>query len=219
MTAPPATPRRAASLAALEPILLESFRIDPETGGPVLEIAVDRYDDLFNTLDRAPFRRRDLSPDLKQYLQECSVWVPMPHPMAFDVQLAREGHDPAREQEVVAGIRCYFAYLMYVIRSDARRARFRIAVFVGLSLVLLTAPLLVAQIVDRERVVVALLINGFTVGGWVFLWEALSIAFIRRLDQQTQLARYQRLVDAPIRFSVREDPETRSPRGAPSAQD
>lgn len=206
MTEPPASPRRAASLAALEPMLLESFRIDPDTGGPVLEIAVDRYDDLFNTLDRAPFRRRDLSPDLKQYLQECSVWVPMPYPLAFDVQLAREGHDPAREREVAAGIRGYFAYLMYVIRADARRQRYRIAGFVLLSFVLLSAPLLVVQLVDRERVLAAFLINGFTVGGWVFLWEALSIAFVRKLDQRTQLARYQRLVDAPIRFSVRADP-------------
>jgi hypothetical protein len=184
----------------VEPALMEAFRLDPESGSPIIEIVVERYDDLFNRLDRAPFRRRDLSPDFKQYLQDCSVWVPLPHPLAFEIHLGVDRQDEARQSEVVAGIRAYFAWLIYVHRTEARRQRARIASFVGMSFVLLTSALLLGGQVDKERVVQAFLLNGFTVGGWVFLWEALSIAFIRRLDQHVQLARYRRLVDASIRF-------------------
>jgi hypothetical protein len=184
----------------VEPAMMEAFRIDPESGAPVIEIVVEHYDDLFNRLDRAPFRRRDLSPDFKQYLQECSLWVPLAHPLAFEIQLTLDRHDEAREHEVVAGIRAYFAWLIYVHRTETRRQRGRIASFVGLSFVLLTAALLLGGQVDKERVLQAFLLNGFTVGGWVFLWEALSIAFIRRLDQHVLLARHRRLVDASFRF-------------------
>jgi hypothetical protein len=190
--------------APIDPALLDAFRVDPDTGTPILEIAIERYDDLFNTLDRAPFRRRDLSVDLKQYLQECSVWVPLPHPIAFEVQLSAEGRDEAREQEVVTGIHAYFAYLIHVARTEGRRQRRRIFGFAGLSFALMTAALLVGNQVDRGGVVQAFLINGFTVGGWLFLWEALSMAFVRRLDQRQQIARYQRLVDAPIGFALAE---------------
>lgn len=185
---------------ALEPVLMEAFRVDPESGAPVIEIAVDTYDDLFNRLDRAPFRRRDLSPDFKNYLLECSMWVPLPHPLAFEIQLSRDSLDEARQQEVVTGIRTYFAYLIYVARMEGRRQRVRIASFVALSFLLLSSALLLGEQVDRSRVLQAFLLQGFTVGGWVFLWEALSASFIRKLDQRVQLARYQRLVDASIRF-------------------
>lgn len=187
--------------APLDPALIEAFRLDPDTGSPVLEIAVERYDDLFNMLDRAPFRRRDLSVDFKQYLLDCSVWVPLPHPIAFEVLLTGEGRDEAREQEVVTGIHAYFAYLIHVIRAEGRRQRRRILGFCGVSFALMTAALVLGNQVDRGGVIQAFLINGFTVGGWLFLWEALSMAFVRRIDQRQQIARYQRLVDAPIRFA------------------
>jgi hypothetical protein len=197
--------------APIDPALLEAFRVDPETGTPILEIAIERYDDLFNTLDRAPFRRRDLSVDLKQYLQDCSVWVPLPHPIAFEILLSHDGRDEARELEVVTGIHAYFAYLIHVGRAEGRRQRARILGFCGASFALMTAALLIGNQVDRGGVLQAFLINGFTVGGWLFLWEALSMAFVRRLDQQLQLARYQRLVDAPIRFALADN--ARSPSG------
>lgn len=189
----------------LEPALTESFRIDPDHRAPIVEIVVDRYDDLFNALDRAPIRRRDLSPTLKQYLQESSLWVPLPHPIVLEVQVTEEARDEARQREVAAGIRAYFAHLIHVARSEVRSQRIRIGRFVGLSFLSMSAGLMLEDVVDRERVVSAFLLNGLTVGGWVFLWEALSIVFVRRFDQQAQIARHQRLVDAPIRFQAAEE--------------
>ncbi|MEZ4238902.1 MAG: hypothetical protein R3F59_22680 [Myxococcota bacterium] len=189
------------SPAPVDPALLEAFRIDPDTGAAVLEVVVSGYDDLFNVLDRAPFRRRDLSVDLKQYLHDCSGWVPLPHPIAFEVLLTRDLRDEAREQEAATGIHAYFAYLVHLQRAEGRRQRPRIAAFAGLSFALLSAALLLTDQVDRGGVLQAFLLNGFTVGGWLFLWEALSIAFVRRLDRREQIQRLQRLVDAPIRFT------------------
>jgi hypothetical protein len=128
--------------------------------------------------------------------------VPVPHPIDFEIQLSAEGRDEVREQEVVTGIHAYFAYLIHVGRAEGRRQRARILGFCGLSFALMTAALWIGNQVDRGGVVQAFLINGFTVGGWLFLWEALSMAFVRRLDRRLQLARYQRLVDAPIRFAL-----------------
>jgi hypothetical protein len=202
MVSDPLLRRRAQPLAPIDPALLEAFRVDPDTGTPVLEIAVERYDDLFNTLDRAPFRRRDLSVDFKSYLLDCSVWIPLPHPIAFEVLLSGEPRDEAREQEVTAGIHAYFAYMIHVSRAEGRRQRARIAAFCTLSFLLMSAALVIGNQIDRNAVVQAFLINGFTVGGWLFLWEALSMAVVRRLDQRQQIAKYQRLVDAPIRFAL-----------------
>ncbi|MBI4512146.1 MAG: hypothetical protein HY698_21110 [Deltaproteobacteria bacterium] len=188
----------------IEPYLEHAFRIDPKTGAPVVEIAVEHYDDLFNTLDRAPYRRRDLSPDLKQFLRECSTWIPLPQPFAIEFKVSRDRRDDQREKEVVAGIRNYFAYLTQVIRTEVRLQRKKIAAFVALSFFFLTMTLVLGRLLDASRIFSAFLLNGLTVGGWVFMWEALSIAFIRRLDVGAELARHDRLVRADILFTFEE---------------
>src|SRR5947209_866968 len=118
---------------SVEPYLQDAFRIDPERGVPIIEIAIERYDDVFNTLDRAPFKRRDLSPDLKQFLRECSVWIPLPQRFAIEFRVTRDRPDPDRQADVVAGVRNYFAYLMQVIYVDLRMQRRKIAMFFILS--------------------------------------------------------------------------------------
>jgi hypothetical protein len=185
---------------AVEPYLQDAFRIDPERGVPVIEIAVERYDDVFNTLDRAPFRRRDLSPDLKQFLRECSVWIPLPQKFAIEFRVTQDRRDVNRQADVVAGVRNYFAYLIYVIQMDLKLQRRKIAMFVVLSFVLLTVALFAGNFVDKNRVFGSFVLTGFTVGGWVFLWEAVSIYFIRWLDITAELARHDRLVHTDISF-------------------
>jgi hypothetical protein len=184
----------------LEPYVEHGFRIDPATGEPVVEIAIERYDALFNTLDRAPYRRRDLSPDLKQFLHECSIWIPLPHPFAIEFKVLGDPPDIERQDEVVAGIRHYFSYLIQVIRSERALQRRTVAAFVGLSFLCLSATLILGRLADTKGILAAFVNNGLTVGGWVFMWEALSMVFIRRLEVQAQLARHERLVAAPIRF-------------------
>jgi hypothetical protein len=185
---------------AMEPYLQDAFRIDPERGIPVIEVAIERYDDVFNTLDRAPFRRRDLSPDLKQFLKECSSWIPLPQRFAIEFRVTKDRRDVHRQTDVVAGVRNYFAYLVHIIQMDLKMQRRKIAVFVLLSFIFLTAGLLVGNWVDKNRVVSSFVLTGLTVGGWVFLWEAVSIYFIRWLDITAEIARHERLVHADISF-------------------
>jgi hypothetical protein len=174
-----------------------AFRIDPASGAPIIETQVERLDNLFNRLDRAPFRRRDLSPDFKQFLHDCAHWVPLSHPIIIEVQVPSSVKDAEHEHEVIEGIRNFFAYLVIVQREQAREQRSRLAVFIAAAVVLLT---LVFWLGPQERVLPSLVLNGLTVGGWVFLWEALSVVFIRSADARAEMRRNQRWATAEIRF-------------------
>ncbi|WP_415578633.1 hypothetical protein [Hathewaya histolytica] len=43
------------------------------------------------------------------------------------------------------------------------------------------------------------------VGGWIFLWEALSLVFINRSDSVTNTKKYKRFLNAKIYFKYSED--------------
>jgi hypothetical protein len=184
----------------IAPYITTAFRTEPRTGAPIVELAVDRLDDLFNRLDRAPFRRRDLSPDFKQFMKECALWVPLPHPIILEIQVPSEVDDEVNEPEVIAGIRNFFGYLVIVQREQAREQRARLGVFVAASLLLLSLVVLLGPVLDPKSVLPSLILSGLTVGGWVFLWEALSAAFIRSADARAELKRNQRWALAEIRF-------------------
>ena len=178
-----------------------AFRIDSVSGSPIIETTVERLDDLFNRLDRAPFRRRDLAPDFKQLLRECAHWVPLSHPVIIEIQAPSSVQAAAPEAEVSEGIRHFFAYLVIAQRELAREQRGRLLVFIVAALALLA---LVVWLGPQNAVLPSLLLNGLTVGGWVFLWEALSVVFIRSAEAKAEMRRNQRWADAEIRFVWRE---------------
>lgn len=177
-----------------------AFPVDAATGAPIVGIEVANYAELFNRLDRTPCRYRDLSSDIKQFLSECSRWIPLPRPFILEFQVTAASPDPKCQKDVVDGIHNFFAYLIQVTHSDLAVQRRRILVFVSLSVAFLAGTIVLGNAVDTTKMIPGLILNGLTVGGWVFLWEALHIAFIRRHDIRTELARLERLVRTEIRF-------------------
>ena len=46
------------------------YERDSSLGAFIINIAIDNYPDVFNELDSAPWRRRDLDHDLRIYLED-----------------------------------------------------------------------------------------------------------------------------------------------------
>jgi hypothetical protein len=47
-------------------------------------------------------------------------------------------------------------------------------------------------------------IEGLSIGGWVFLWEAIVLAFFKSRKLRTKSKRYRRLANAPITFTYQD---------------
>jgi len=50
---------------------------DEATNGFIMSVAIEKYVDIFNELDPAPFRKRDLDSDHRAYLEESSLDIPL----------------------------------------------------------------------------------------------------------------------------------------------
>jgi hypothetical protein len=57
--------------------LLHMYRINAKTRRVVIDIALDRYLDYFHEWDNASFRKRDLHPELADFLDLCSEEIPL----------------------------------------------------------------------------------------------------------------------------------------------
>lgn len=180
--------------------LQRAFRFDDASSGPTVDLVVPTYEALFNPLDGAPTHRRDLSPQVKQFFDDCTGWLPVNLPLTIEVWVRQEARQPGGEDAIVDGIRHYFGFLVAHAASKARDRRRRLLAFVGVSSACLVALAFLGTGTDADPVWRTFLRTGLTVGAWVFLWETLTHLFIRRLDDDDVVARLRRLEQATIRF-------------------
>jgi len=55
-----------------EKVLEKIYERDKDTGAFIISVAIEKYVDVFNELDSAPWRRRVLDHDLRMFLEDCS---------------------------------------------------------------------------------------------------------------------------------------------------
>jgi len=65
--------------------LLRMYRINPKTHRVVIDIAIDRYLDYFHDWDNSVFRKRDLHPELTEFLDLCSEEIPLRKQLELNV--------------------------------------------------------------------------------------------------------------------------------------
>jgi hypothetical protein len=175
------------------------YRKYEDTDRYEIDVAINDYTDIFNEWDPAPFRRRDLHPDLQDFLEECSREITIKHPLAIVFYMPSARHSSEKEEICITGMRTHFAFNAHVLRKE-RKAMIRGVIrnmLIGLSL--LVAAIMFDQL-SIQNVLFQVLTQGLFIGGWVFIWEALSTLFFKNRIIHYKIKEWQRLHEAPIVF-------------------
>jgi hypothetical protein len=147
------------------------------TGSRVIEVRVAELRQLFNAIDPSPFRERDLDPRAEEFIVDWARDLPRDAPLALRVHLERA---PGRADEATLlgqAIHQYFkaraAGSRRSLRDLFRRGRISLLIalaFLGASL---TLSDLIGNVSDSGFV--AVLREGFLIGGWVAMWRPLEV--------------------------------------------
>ncbi len=183
--------------------LKKIYQQNPDTGAFLIETALDRYEDIFNEWDPAPYKRRDLNPDLLRYLEDSSNDIPLRKPVELLFKAPVQIYDEVKECSVREGLSTYLACDVDAARKNLRRLHGRSLVNLCVAAVLLTAVMRVSRI-QNSTLLMAVLREGLTIGSWVFTWELISLFFFRRFEFRRELKKWKRLAGADVRFAYRE---------------
>jgi hypothetical protein len=179
------------------------YSIDKTTDAYMIEAALDDYADIFNEWDPAPFKRRELDPDLQIYLEGSSDEISSRYPVELIFNLPAEKRNEAIEQDVRVGLRNSFNFKLYVLRKEIKTTNLLTLRYVLMGLGTLWAAQLLSTPAEAYAITIVLT-EGLFIGGWVFLWEAVSLFFFSNRDIYHRYRTYMRLRDALVIF--REDP-------------
>ncbi|MBE9157776.1 hypothetical protein IQ265_13215 [Nodosilinea sp. LEGE 06152] len=177
----------------------EIYAIDTATNAYMIEVSLDQYTDIFSEWDPAPFKRRELDPDLQLYLESSADEIPSKYSIEVCFTLPPGTRNAAMEDEIRAGLRNSVDFRLYLFRKEIRLINTRTARYVLAGL----GTLLVARLAEPLdiNIITSVLTEGLFIGGWVFLWEAVSLFFFSNRDLYNRYRTHKRLRNSEIIFS------------------
>lgn len=184
--------------------LKKVYKVEGNSKTFIVEISLDDYNDIFNDWDPAPFKRRDIDPDLNHFLLDSSEDIPLKYPLKLCFFIPKEEKDLKEEELAKSGLKNYFDFLIIDLIRKLKILRQKGALYIITSFIFLT----VAAILKTKLEVGILtdtLLEGLFIGGWVFLWEAFTLLFFSSYDLYRELKVYKRLSNANIQFKYEEN--------------
>lgn len=148
------------------------------TGCAVLELHVAELRQLFNSMDPAPFRERDLDPKAQDYIVDWARELPSGRPMALVVRIDGTAATPQAASMLRDAVGEYFRQRAL---STQRQMRLllrlgRISLVIGLVFLAIAFFVgeFIAGLFDKERYT-RLVQESLVIGGWVALWRPLEV--------------------------------------------
>ncbi len=143
-----------------------------------LELRVAEMRQLFNAMDPAPFRERDLDPNAEAYIVGWAREVPAGQPLGLVVHLGRESATAESAAMLHVAVDDYFRQRAVATRRQLRQLFRvgRISLLIGLAFLggAILLGELVAGLVAKESYG-SIIKESFVIGGWVALWRPLEI--------------------------------------------
>lgn len=168
----------------------------------IIELNLDKYQDLFNDWDGSALDRKELDPELNNFLARASYELPLKEKVELSFNLPEKKKDKAMEADSTATIKNNFRMNLFFIDRNLKESRKRIAIYILMGTAFLLSTYLIPENKDYS-ILISLFLEGLFVGGWVFLWEAFSLFFFKNSELRDRKKRYLRYLDSEIIFNYR----------------
>ena len=147
-------------------------------GCHVLEIHLGELKQLFNAIDPAPFRERDLDPKAEEFIVGWARELRSEGPMALVVSMDRHTGTPEDAAMLKDAIREFFKERAAVTRRRLRQL-FRVGrTSLVIGLVCLAASILAGDLLEsllRETRFGGVMHESLLIGGWVAMWRPIEV--------------------------------------------
>jgi hypothetical protein len=179
------------------------YECEEDTGEYILSIALERYRDVFNELDSSPWRRKDIDIDLRVFFEESSTDIPLKYGIILQFNVEKDKQDLEKEEHIKAGLKNYFSFVMNSMAAQIKSSYQKSGLYVLAALSMLFASITINSVIEAN-VAVGTLAEVISIGGWIFLWEAVSTYAFTSREPREKFHHYKRFSNSPIRFIYKE---------------
>jgi len=173
----------------------------PGAAAHELRLYLGELRQLFDSMDPAPFRERDLDPKAAEYIVDGAREAPAGVPLALVVQLGRETGAESTAALLRDAVREYFERRAAGRRRELRQLFHtgRISLLIGLAF--LAGAIALAQFLGKgisHEGYAWLVSESLIIGGWVALWRPLEIFLYDWWPIRADARLFDRLAAMPV---------------------
>jgi len=147
-------------------------------GCALIEVHISELQQIFNSLDPTPFRKRDLDPKAEAFIAD---WAREKHgdaPLGLLIHVDREAASTEQISTVQGAVRDYFADRANVTRRQLRQLFQRGRTSLAIGLVFLAVSILLGNVIEgmlQDTSFAGVARESLLIGGWVAMWRPLEV--------------------------------------------
>jgi hypothetical protein len=183
-----------------EDFLAQFYTIDEDSKKYIIDVELEDYHDIFNDWESGVYNFRSLDSSLKKFLEGCSRDIDLKYDLILRFNLHDEKRNKETEATIKENIDNYFDYVRYNLKQELNTRIKKIIFYIIFYLFFMFLSFYL-QSTPGTNIVNNILLQGLTVGSWVFLWEVFSILFFNSDRLWQRKKEYKRLLEAEIRFN------------------
>lgn len=175
------------------------YRKNNATGRVIIDIALEDYLEFFHEWDNSAFRKRDIHPELAEFLDLCSEDIPLRKKLEIVFSLNTDEISAEKEEQIRISYKNYYNSLKRLVNRKAERFFKVSAILLLTSIVLLSAYTLLREVTNHS-IISDVLLESLLIGGWVFTWEAVHLLFLDIIEPFRRRREIKRFLEAEITF-------------------
>lgn len=176
----------------------KQYKYEKDKNTYLIEVSLDDYDDVYDTWDPAPFKKRFIEEEFDDFIVSSSEDIPHDFNTVIVLYIPESKKDTNRENSVVLAYKNYYSYAVEKVERSLVKLNKKTVFYFLLALLFLSLGYFFQSSI--ESVVLDVLEEGILIGGWVFLWEVFTNVFIKRREIQNRYKLYRRIYNSNIRF-------------------
>jgi hypothetical protein len=169
----------------------------------VIKLSLKKYLHIFNNFDPYPIRKRDIDQNVATFLEDCSNDISFNQKVILEITLTEDSTDSDLEARTTKGLRNYFLY-MYQYYKNERRKTVNNSIYYMVFFVLLASLTFWLEYLhlNYNQILIRTVMEGMSIGSWVFLWEAIAGLLLKNRSVITLSRTYKRYLDSKIMFKT-----------------
>lgn len=175
------------------------YNRNPENGAYLIEISLDDYSEIFNGWDASHLKKKDIEPELLEYMEQAAWEIPIKEKVEICFYLPKEINDTEKENISIVGIKNNFKTVLFFIDKLLHKNYRQAATYVSIAVLFLIGAYGL-RLVTELNFTFSIVVEGFFIGGWFLMWEAFSTFFFTSHETRRRRKVYQRFQHSEIFF-------------------
>lgn len=164
-------------------------------GAYVIEVQLEYFIDAFNKWDYAYMEARELNPGLIFFVERCSDDIPIKKAIELKFIVAEKNEE--HEIMLRKALELNFKYQIFLENQNIRSI-YRKTVKYFITAVFLLVVTFLLKPVSSLPLLYDIVTEGVMIGGWVFLWQSISLLSFDVLEYIKKKKSFERLADSKV---------------------